>query len=94
MKVLAKLYEKTLTLNKVFLMKLFFNMKMSEGGSISDHLNQFNTITNQISSIKVDFDDEVRALSILCSFPERWNELVMDVSNAAFGSNCNIPDIK
>jgi hypothetical protein len=35
----------------------------------------------------VDFDDEVRALLILCSLPERWNGLVMDVSKSVFGSN-------
>jgi hypothetical protein len=70
MDALAKLYEKPSSLNKVFLMKRLFNMKMSEGGSIADHLNEFNTVTNQLSSIKVDFDDEVRALLILCSLPE------------------------
>ena len=36
---LAKLYEKPLASNKVFIMKRLFNMKMSEGGSITDHLN-------------------------------------------------------
>jgi hypothetical protein len=71
MDALAKLYEKSSTSNKVFLMKRLFNMKMSEGGSIADHLNEFNTATNQLSSVKVDFDDEVRALLILCSLPER-----------------------
>ena len=80
MDALAKLYEKPSVSNKVFLMKILFNMKMSEGGSVADHLNDFNTVTNQLSSIKVDFDDEVRALLILCSFPERWNGLVMVVS--------------
>jgi hypothetical protein len=73
--------------NKVFLMKRLFNMNMSEGGSVADHLNDFNTVTNQLSSIKVDFDDEVRALLILCSLPERWNGLVMAVSNSVSGSN-------
>jgi hypothetical protein len=34
----------------------------------------------------VDFDDEVRALLILCSFPESWNDLVMVVSNYFSGS--------
>jgi hypothetical protein len=77
MDVLAKLYEKPSVSNKVFLMKRLFNMKMSEGGSVADHLNEFNTVTNQLSSVKVDFDDEVRALLILCSLPERWNGLVM-----------------
>ena len=48
-------------------------MNMLEGGSVADHLNEFNTIINQLSSVKVDFDDEVMALLILCSLLERWN---------------------
>jgi hypothetical protein len=87
MDALDKLYEKPSASNKVFLMKRLFNMKMSEGGSIADHLNEFNTVTNQLSSVKVDFDDEVRALLILCSLPESWNGLVMVVSNSVSGSN-------
>jgi hypothetical protein len=87
MDVLAKLYEKPSASNMVFLMKRLFNMKMSEGGSVADHLNEFNTVTNQLSSVKVDFDDEVRALLILCSLPERWNSLVMAVSNSVSSSN-------
>ena len=62
MDALDKLYEKPSVSNKVFLMKVLFNMKMLEGGSIPDHLNEFNTVTNQLSSIKVDFDDEVKVL--------------------------------
>jgi hypothetical protein len=41
MDALAKLYEKPSTSNKVFLMKRLFNMKMSKGGSVADHLNEF-----------------------------------------------------
>jgi hypothetical protein len=70
MDVLAKLYEKPSVSNKVFLMKRLFNMNMSKGGSVADHLNEFNTVTNQLSSVKVDFDDEFRALLILCLLPE------------------------
>jgi hypothetical protein len=39
MDALAKLHEKTLTSNKVFLIKRLFIMKMSEGGYVADHLN-------------------------------------------------------
>jgi hypothetical protein len=81
MDALDKLYEKTTTSNKVFLMNRLFNMKMSEAGSIAYHLNEFNTVTNQLSSVKVDFDNEFKALIILCSLPESWNGLVMVVSN-------------
>jgi hypothetical protein len=87
MDALYKLYEKPSASNKVFLMKILFNMNILEGGSVSDHLNEFNMITNQLSFVKVDFDDEVRALIIVFSLPERWNGLVMDVSNFVSGSN-------
>jgi hypothetical protein len=70
MDAFSKLYEKTSMSNKVFLIKRLFNMNISEGGSIADYLNEFNTVTNQLSSIKVDFDDEVRDLLILCSLLE------------------------
>jgi hypothetical protein len=82
MDALAKLYEKPSVSNKVFLMKRLFNMKMSEGGFVADHLNDFNMVTNQLSSVKLDFDVEVRALLIFCSLPESWNGLVMVVSNS------------
>ena len=58
-------------------MKQLFNMKMSKGGFVADHLNDFNIVTSQLSSIGVNFDDEVRALLFLCSLPESWNGLDM-----------------
>ena len=80
MSTLGKLYKKPSYSNKVFLMKRLCNMKMSEGGFVADHLNEFNKLTSELSSVKVNFDDEVRALLIFCSLPERWNSLVMAVS--------------
>jgi len=41
-------------------------MKMLEGGSVVDHLNEFNMVTSKLSSVGVNFDDEVRALLFLC----------------------------
>ena len=87
MRALSKLYEKPLASNKVFSMKRLFNMKMSKGGSVADHLNEFDTLTNQLSSVKVNFDDEVRDLIILCSLPKSCNNLVTVVSNFVPSSN-------
>ena len=81
MSALTKLYEKPSASNKVYLMKHLFNMKMSEGGSVVDHLNEFNTVTSPLSFAGVNFDDEVRDLLFLCSLPESLNGLVMVISN-------------
>ena len=70
METLMKFYEKPSTSNKVFFLKCLFNMKMVEGGSIIDHLNEFNVITSQLSSMGINFDEEIRALLILCSLPK------------------------
>ena len=70
MEILAKFNEKPSTLNKVFLMNHLFNIKNGEGGSIENHLNEFNTATSQLSSMQISFDEEARALLILCSLLE------------------------
>ena len=46
METLVKFYENPSSSNTVFLMKHLFNMKMEEGGSIVDHLNNFNIVTS------------------------------------------------
>ena len=69
MKALFDMYEKPSANNKVHLMKKLFNLKMAENASVAQHLNEFNTITNQLSSVEIDFDDEIRALIVLASLP-------------------------
>ena len=46
-------------------------MNMSEHGSVADRLKEFNMVTNQLSYVGVNFDDEVRDLIILFSLPKR-----------------------
>ena len=69
MKVLTDMYEKPSANNKVFLMKRLFHLKMDEGAGVATHVNEFNTIVNQLSSVEIEFDDEVRALILLASLP-------------------------
>ena len=82
MKALTGMYEKSFTNNKVHLMKKLFNSKMVENASVAQHLNEFNTITNQLSSVEIDFDDEIRALIVLASFLNSWEAMWMIVSNS------------
>ena len=55
---------------------------MKKNALEAQHLNEFNTITNQLSSIEIDFDDEIYALIILASLPNSWKAMRMIVSNS------------
>ena len=59
MKALSSMYKKPSTNKKVHLMKNLFNLKMAENASVVQYLNEFTTITNQLSSVEIDFDDEI-----------------------------------
>ena len=64
MKALSGINKKLLANNRVHLMKKLFNLKMAKNTSVAQHLNEFNTIANQLSSVEIDFDDEIHALIV------------------------------
>ena len=90
MEALSGMYEKPSTNNKVHLMKTLFALKMIVGTSVTQHLNNFNTITNQLSSIEIEFDDEIRALILLASLPSSWEGMRTAMSNSARKSKLNM----
>ena len=67
---LHDMYEKNTTSNKVFLMKNLYNLKMKEGASVVEHLNEFNIITSELAFVKIVLDDEIRAIILMWSMPE------------------------
>ena len=94
MKTLSRMYEKPLVINKVHLMKKLSNLKMVESTPMAQHLKEFNTITNQLSSVEIDFDDEIRELIVLASLPNSWEAMRMAVSNFAGKSKLKYDDIR
>ena len=94
MAALSGMYEKPLANNKMHLMKKLFNLKMAEGMSVTQYLNEFNTITNQLSSIEIDFDDKIRALILLATLPNSWEVMRMAVSNSVGKAKLKYDDIR
>lgn len=92
MKALSSMYEKSSASNKVHLMGLLFNLGMAEGASTTQHLNELNTTTTQLSSIGIDFDEEVWALTLLSSLPESWNAIVTTVSSSSRSNKLKFDD--
>ena len=94
MKALSDMYEKPSANNKVHMMKKLFNLKVAENASVAQHLNEFNTITNQLSSVEIDFDDEIRVLIVLASLPDSWEAMRMAISNSTRKENLKYNDIR
>jgi hypothetical protein len=56
-------------------------MRMSEEISITKHLNVFNTIISQLSSMDIKINEEEKCISLFCSFPDSWDNLVVDIGS-------------
>jgi hypothetical protein len=73
---LERIYMENSLTNKIFLKRQLYSLRMKEGTKISDHLNVFNTLICQLSSMEVKYKDEDKEVMLLCSLPESWDHLV------------------
>nr|XP_016479728.1 PREDICTED: uncharacterized protein LOC107800975 [Nicotiana tabacum] len=94
MKALSNMYEKPSASNKVYLMRRLLNLKMTEGGSVTEYINEFNIILTQLSSVNRTIDDKIRALILLSSLPESWSAIVTAVSSSSGSTKLKLNDIR
>jgi hypothetical protein len=92
-KKLHDLYEKNMASNKVFLMKKVYNLNMKEGASIMEHLNEFNIITSYLAYVKLVLDDEIRAIFLMCSMPDNWENMIVAMSTSAPARTLKFDDV-
>lgn len=62
---------------------------MSTGTFVAQHLNDFNTITNQLSYVEIEFDNEIGVLILIMSLSNSWETMSMAVSNLAVKMKLN-----
>lgn len=94
MKALSSMYEKPSASNKVHLMRRLFTLRMTEGASVAQHINELNIVTTQLSSVGIEFDDEVRALILLSSLPDSWSATVTAVSSSSGSKKMKFDDVR
>ena len=69
---LGTLYQSKSLVNKLFLQKKLYNLRMKDGYSVTEHLNAFNTVVSQLLSVDIKILDEYECISLLCSLPDSW----------------------
>ena len=82
-KNLENMYETKYSQAKIFLMRKLMNLKLKEGQSIIEHLNDFEGMIAQLSVSGLSLDDETQACLLLGSLPNSWNTLVVSLGNLA-----------
>ena len=51
-------YQSKSLVNKLFLQKKLYNLRMKDGDSVTEHLNAFNTVVSQLLSVDIKISDE------------------------------------
>jgi hypothetical protein len=77
---LESLYMKKFLMNRIFLKRQLYSLRMKEGMKIVDHLNTFNTLLVHLTSMGVKFESEDKAITLLCSLPKSWDHFVTSIS--------------
>jgi hypothetical protein len=76
---LESLYMTKSLMSIIYLKRQLYSLWMKEGTKVVDHLNTFNTLIVQLTSMDVKFEDEDKAITLLCSLRESWDNLVTSI---------------
>ena len=93
-KTLQELYENKNAQNKAFLFRKLMYLRYKDGTPVSDHLNTFQGIVNQLTGMDMKLEDEILALCLISSLPDSWKTLVVSLSNSAPSGKLTLKMVK
>ena len=85
-KIWAKLgsfYQSKSLVNKMFLQKKLFHLRMDENETVTEYLNVYNTLVIQITSVGIKMAKEDKCITLLCSLSNSWDNLIVAIGSAS-----------
>ena len=73
--------ENNNVVNRVSLFRIIVRLRYQDGSSMVEHMDAFQGLINQTTSLEVPLADEVLALLLLGSLPDSWKTLVVTLGN-------------
>jgi len=77
---LEKLFRMKTICNDLLLKRKFFGLRMREGMSLEEHLDELNYILMELSNIDVKMEDEDLTMILLASLPPYYENFVSSLS--------------
>ena len=69
---LKQLYMTKSLANRLYMKKKMFSLKIVEGASLNDHIDEFNKIRNDLETIDEGLSDESKAFLLISSLPKSY----------------------
>ena len=69
-------------------------MKLKEGTLMIGHLNDFQSIVNQLAAMKIVMHDEMQAYLLLCSLPDSQETFVVTLSDSILNGALSMELVK
>ncbi|KAH9725257.1 hypothetical protein KPL70_007804 [Citrus sinensis] len=73
---LESIYVKKSLANRLYIKMRMFTLKIVEGTSLDDHLDEFNKVCDTLETIDVALDDEDKALLLISPLPKSYGNFV------------------
>ena len=94
-KKIGVMFENKNAVNRVLVFRKTVRLRYQYGTNMAEHINAFQGLMNQTTSLEVPLADEVLALLLLRSLPNSWETLVVTLGNAGLeGKHLSLEIVK
>nr|GEU66026.1 Gag-Pol polyprotein [Tanacetum cinerariifolium] len=90
---LARLYEARSLHNKKLLKRKLYALRMTESNSMTEHVNNLNTLFSQLTSLSCKIQPQERVEILLQSLPNSYDQVIINLTSNVLSDNLVFVDV-